>query len=71
MIDSELKKEGGIEAAQFLLGQRYINAYQQIAKKENTIIILSEPVNVGEQINESLSFFKKVKRVSAKESEAK
>lgn len=28
MIDQSLKKEGGIEAAQFLLGQRYISAYQ-------------------------------------------
>ena len=28
MIDEALKKQGGIEAAQFLLGQRYISAYQ-------------------------------------------
>jgi regulator of protease activity HflC (stomatin/prohibitin superfamily) len=27
MIDSALKTEGGLEAAQFLLGQRYIQAY--------------------------------------------
>jgi len=27
MIDTALKTEGGVEAAQFLLGQRYINAY--------------------------------------------
>ena len=28
MIDEALKQQGGIEAAQFLLGQRYIEAYK-------------------------------------------
>ncbi len=59
MIDTALKSQGGIEAAQFLLGQRYIHAYQQVAKKENTIIIPSEPANVAQQIDQSISFFKK------------
>jgi regulator of protease activity HflC (stomatin/prohibitin superfamily) len=59
MIDTALKSQGGIEAAQFLLGQRYIDAYQQVAKKENTIIIPSEPANVAQQIDQSISFFKK------------
>lgn len=58
MIDSALKSSGGVSAAQFLLGQRYIKAYEQVAKKENTIIIPSEPVNVQQQINKSLNFFK-------------
>ena len=56
-IDSALKSEGGLEAAQFLLGQRYIEAYKQLAKSENTIVIPSQPVNVGDQVNQSLSFF--------------
>jgi regulator of protease activity HflC (stomatin/prohibitin superfamily) len=60
MIDEALKKQGGIEAAQFLLGQRYIDAYKQVAKKENTIIIPSEPVNVGDQVKDSLQFFKRI-----------
>ncbi len=58
MIDSALKSPGGVSAAQFLLGQRYIKAYEQVAKKENTIIVPSEPVNVQQQINQSLNFFK-------------
>ncbi len=61
MIDQSLKSEGGLEAAQFLLGQRYINAYQQVGKKDNTIIIPSEPVNIGDQVRDSLSFFKQIK----------
>jgi regulator of protease activity HflC (stomatin/prohibitin superfamily) len=65
MIDEALKKTGGLEAAQFLLGQRYITAYQNVAKKENTIIIPSAPVNVGEQVNDSLSFFNKIKPIVA------
>jgi regulator of protease activity HflC (stomatin/prohibitin superfamily) len=47
MIDTALKTQGGVEAAQFLLGQRYISAYEQVGKKENTIIIPSEPINIG------------------------
>lgn len=56
-IDSALKKQGGYSAAQFLLGQRYIQAYSQLAKEDNTIIIPSEPVKVGQQVNDSLTFF--------------
>lgn len=64
MIDQSLKAEGGIEAAQFLLGQRYITAYQQVGKKDNTIIIPSEPVNIGDQVRDSLNFFKQIKNSS-------
>ena len=63
-IDLALKREGGLEAAQFLLGQRYISAYEQLAKSDNTIIIPADPVNVGEKINDSLSFFDKIKPIS-------
>jgi regulator of protease activity HflC (stomatin/prohibitin superfamily) len=59
MIDSVLKSKGGVEAAQFLLGSRYIQAYQQLAKKENTIVIPSKPADVAEQIDEAVSLFKK------------
>lgn len=66
MIDESLKKEGGSEAAQFILGQRYIQAYHKVAKKDNTIIIPSEPIKINEQINDSLQFFKQIKPLSAK-----
>lgn len=61
MIDGALKTSGGLEAAQFLLGQRYIHAYQQVAKKGNTIIIPSEPVKISDQVADSLTFFQKIK----------
>lgn len=70
MIDEALKRQGGLESAQFLLGQRYIAAYAQVAKKENTIIIPSEPIKVGDQINDSLSFFNKIKPLTVKHAEA-
>ena len=47
-IDQSLKAPGGFEAAQFLLGQRYIDAYKQVGQKSTTMILPSEPVNVGE-----------------------
>lgn len=64
MIDESLKSPGGLEAAQFLLGQRYIQAYSKVAKKDNVIIIPSEPVKVGDQVNDSLTFFSKIKPIS-------
>lgn len=64
MIDSALKGNSGYEAAQFLLGQRYIQAYQQVAKNENTIIIPSEPINVSGKINDSLGLFKKPTKIT-------
>lgn len=64
MIDESLKSPGGLEAAQFLLGQRYIQAYSKVARKDNVIIIPSEPVKVGDQVNDSLTFFSKIKPIS-------
>eukprot|EP00347_Sterkiella_histriomuscorum_P008323 403345529 len=57
-IDSSLKQPGGLEAAQFLLGQRYIQAYSKIGNKDTTIVIPSSPVNVQEQVSRSLNMLR-------------
>lgn len=46
-----------MDAASFLLGQRYIEAYSNLARVENTIILPSDPVKVGEKVSEAMSFF--------------
>ena len=65
-IDQALKKSGGLEAAQFLLGQRYIDAYKQVGQAGTTIVLPSEPVNVADQVNKSLSFFSTIKPLEVK-----
>ena len=39
IIENELKTEKGKAAAQFLMGQRYIEALKKQAKKENTYLV--------------------------------
>ena len=38
-IEAELQSEKGKSAAQFLMGQRYIEALKKQAKKENTYLL--------------------------------
>jgi len=52
-----LKQKCGVQAAQFLLGQRYIEAYGKLANKDNTIILPSDPIQVKSNVNDSMSFF--------------
>ena len=59
-IDKTLKNGNGLDAAKFLLGQRYIEAYGNLARKENTLVLPTEPVDVRSQVQESLQFFQGV-----------
>ena len=45
-IEEALSSKGGREAAQFIIGQRYINAYQQLARKDNSLILPTNPDKV-------------------------
>lgn len=54
-IDEKMKTKSGMLAAQFLLGQRYIDAFQKQAKKENTFITKLEMSSVANNINEVLN----------------
>ena len=42
MIDNELQTDQGRAAAQFLMGQRYIEALKKQAKKENTYLVKND-----------------------------
>ena len=54
-IDEQLRSPEGKLAAQFLIGQRYIEACKQKAKKENTFIVNVDVTNVSQRVNESLN----------------
>ncbi|CDW91395.1 band 7 family protein [Stylonychia lemnae] len=60
-IDESLKSPSGMAAAQFLLGQRYIQCYQRLAKKDNLIVMNNGPIDVKEKIQDSLNFFREIK----------
>ena len=49
-----LKCPEGKLAAQFLIGQRKIEAFKQKAKRSNTFIVQSNFSDVGESVEESL-----------------
>jgi hypothetical protein len=46
-IDEQLRTPQGKLAAQFLIGQRYIEACKQQAKKSNTFIVNTDVTNVS------------------------
>ena len=56
-INESIQKEGGSSAANFLLGERYIKAYSELANKDNTIILPSNPTHVQKKVDESLKIF--------------
>jgi hypothetical protein len=50
-----LKTPEGKLAAQFLIGQRYIEACKQKAKKSNTFIVNMDITDVSSRVDESLN----------------
>lgn len=58
-IESQLNKKGGFEAAQFILGQRYIQSYKNLARRSNTLIMPTQPTDVDKQIKTSLNLLEK------------
>ena len=42
-----------------MLGQRYIDAYSQLAKSDNTLIVEGEPIDVEKKVEHSLGIFQK------------
>jgi len=57
-INKSLKQEGGVDAASFVLAQRYIEAFKKLAKEENTIVLPGEPNKVDQNVKDSVAFFK-------------
>lgn len=47
-IDTAINQAGGMTAAQFIIGQRYIQAYRRLAKKSNTIVMPTQPQNISQ-----------------------
>eukprot|EP00347_Sterkiella_histriomuscorum_P018740 403344359 len=56
-IDKALKGTG-VDAAQFLLAQRYINSYRNLGKKGDYLVLHTDPLNIKDIVTESTSFFK-------------
>lgn len=55
MIERELATTKGKLAAQFILGQRYINALASQAKPENMFLMKQEVDSVQSQVHRSLN----------------
>ena len=50
-----MKSPAGLMAAQFLLGQRYIEAFSKQAKKENTFITRHDVGFVSSNVDDALN----------------
>lgn len=59
-ICNSLEASKGQDAANFLLGERYIEAYRKIANERNTIIINSSPHSPVENVSNSFNLLKKL-----------
>lgn len=55
MIEKELATEKGKLAAQFIMGQRYIQALGKQAKSENMFLVRSSVDNVANQVDYSVN----------------
>ena len=55
-----LKSNKGQDAANFLLGERYIEAYRKIAAEKNTVILNSSPTSLVENVSESFNLLEKI-----------
>ena len=61
-IKTALDAPKGQDAANFLLGERYIEAYSQIGKSTNTIIMHSEPQLPIENVSASFNLLAKLEK---------
>ena len=55
MIESELQNEKGKLAAQFIMGQRYINAMAKQAKSDNVFLVRQDMNKVTDQVHNSIN----------------
>lgn len=60
-IAESILKNGGSDAVSMSIAQKYIEAFQKIAKDSNTVIIPSEIGNIGSMTAQAMSIFDKIK----------
>ncbi|XP_010482818.1 PREDICTED: stomatin-like protein 2, mitochondrial [Camelina sativa] len=58
MVSQSLKATGGMEAASLRTAEQYINAFGNIAKKGNTLLLPSAVDNPGSMIAQALTMYK-------------
>ena len=60
-IAESILKNGGSDAVSMSIAQKYIEAFQKIAKDSNTVIIPSEIGNIGSMTAQAISIFDQIK----------
>ncbi|EDV18873.1 hypothetical protein TRIADDRAFT_34514 [Trichoplax adhaerens] len=60
-IAESIMKNGGSDAVSMSIAQKYIEAFQKIAKDSNTVIIPSEIGNIGSMTAQAISIFDQIK----------
>lgn len=55
-----LQSNKGQDAANFLLGERYIEAYRKLGSEKNTIILDSSPTSLVDNVTSSFNLLEKI-----------
>jgi hypothetical protein len=55
-----IQNVGGSNAAAFLTADNFIKAFSMLAKESNTLIIPSNPSDIGAIVTQALSIYQKV-----------
>eukprot|EP00345_Euplotes_harpa_P003938 CAMPEP_0168325882 /NCGR_PEP_ID=MMETSP0213-20121227/4957_1 /TAXON_ID=151035 /ORGANISM="Euplotes harpa, Strain FSP1.4" /LENGTH=275 /DNA_ID=CAMNT_0008328461 /DNA_START=209 /DNA_END=1036 /DNA_ORIENTATION=- len=66
-ISKALENRKGQDAANFLLGERYIEAYKKIAGEHNTLILESAPLMPVENVTSSFNLLQKLQKEEQKQ----
>uniref|UniRef100_A0A7S3J0Q2 Band 7 domain-containing protein n=1 Tax=Euplotes harpa TaxID=151035 RepID=A0A7S3J0Q2_9SPIT len=66
-ISKALENRKGQDAANFLLGERYIEAYKKIAGEQNTLILESAPLMPVENVTSSFNLLQKLQKEEQKQ----
>lgn len=67
-VASSLSVMGGERAASLQIAEKYIEAFKQLAKEGNTILLPSNLQNPSAMVTEAMTIYDSLKRVSAKKS---
>lgn len=66
VIAASIQKSGGNDAVSLKIAEQYINAFGELAKDSNTVILLANLSEPGSFITQALSIFDQLKSVSNK-----
>lgn len=60
VLSNAILSEGGTDAVKLRIAEQYVEAFSNLAKKNNTMIIPTQPQNIGSTISQALGIYESV-----------